>query len=48
MATSDKVAVITGAGSGTGLALAEHCARVGMKLFWPMWKPRRSRKSKPR
>ncbi|MHA1916055.1 MAG: SDR family NAD(P)-dependent oxidoreductase [Promethearchaeota archaeon] len=28
----NKVAVITGAGSGIGLALAEHCAREGMKV----------------
>jgi NADP-dependent 3-hydroxy acid dehydrogenase YdfG len=28
----DKVAVITGAASGIGLALAEHCVRVGMKV----------------
>ena len=28
----DKVAVITGAGSGIGLALAERCAKEGMKI----------------
>src|SRR5262245_47214713 len=28
----DKVAVITGAASGIGLALAQHCVRVGMKV----------------
>lgn len=28
----DKVAVITGAASGIGLGLAEHCAKEGMKL----------------
>ena len=28
----DKVAVITGAGSGIGLALAERCAKEGMKV----------------
>jgi NAD(P)-dependent dehydrogenase (short-subunit alcohol dehydrogenase family) len=28
----DKVAVITGAASGIGRALAEHCVRVGMKV----------------
>ena len=28
----DKVAVITGAASGIGFALAEHCAREGMKV----------------
>lgn len=27
----DKVAVITEAGSGIGLAIAEHCAKEGMK-----------------
>ena len=28
----DKVAVITGAGSGIGLALTERCAKEGMKV----------------
>lgn len=28
----DRVAVITGAASGIGLALAQHCVRVGMKV----------------
>ncbi len=29
---NNKVAVITGAGSGIGLALAERCAKEGMKV----------------
>ncbi|KKN54614.1 hypothetical protein LCGC14_0590370 [marine sediment metagenome] len=29
----DKVAVITGAGSGIGFALAERCALEGMKVM---------------
>ena len=28
----DKVAVITGAGSGIGYALVEHCIKEGMKV----------------
>ncbi len=30
--SENKVAVITGAASGIGLALAEHCIRKGMKV----------------
>jgi NADP-dependent 3-hydroxy acid dehydrogenase YdfG len=37
----DKVAVITGAASGIGRALANYCVQEGMKVFWPMWKPKR-------
>jgi len=30
-----KVAVITGAASGIGRALAERCVQEGMQLYWP-------------